>query len=75
MYIYLHYTYIYTYIIHFSKFGKNSVNGSLLSQNLLGIPNIAGVYEALHGSWWCESPSGVWGQIPKSADYLKIFRS
>ena len=43
--------FLYTYIIYFKKFGKNNVNGSLLSQHPVDIPNIAGVHGVLYGAW------------------------
>ena len=35
----------------FQKFGKNSVSESLLSQHLMGLPNINGVHGTLYGTW------------------------
>ena len=61
--------------IYIRSFGKDNVTGSLLSQHPMGIPNIVGVQGALYGIWGCDPPSEVQGQIPKSYNYIKIFKA
>ena len=69
LYIYI-YIYMYIYILGVTqKFREEKVLKNL------GVPNEAGVHRILHRVSWCDLPGWVWGQNPKSFNYLKVVRA
>ena len=55
----------------FKRLGENNVSKTLLSEHLMGIPNVAGTHGVLYGTWPCDPPSGVQGQGLKSPIILR----
>ena len=70
LYVYVYITYIgrYPEILGrccFKKLGKNNVSRSLLSQHLIGVPNIPGIHGAMYGGLTMRPLVGYRGKSQK----------